>query len=219
MKSVLAACLFLLTLACGKSETPPAPPLATLPEPHTDFKVAASQPTPASQPATLPATPPHPLTARPGGPSIESCQKAADHLAELFTQATAPSGLTNEQMAYVNAVEHASRAQIVQFCVQTAAVKEIDCVVAATTVDGVGGCERFRREVPEDLVMHKEATEKDCARFFDRLRQFKLADGDDPAEIDKTRDQIIRACEEKAKPGTIACFIASPTYDHARLCP
>jgi len=67
--------------------------------------------------------------------------------------------------------------------------------------------------------MHREPTAADCARFFARLRQLQLAEGVRPEEIDPDRDQIIRTCQEKAKAGTIACFIASPTYEQARRCP
>ena len=40
-----------------------------------------------------------------------------------------------------------------------------------------------------------------------------------PAEVERDRDQIVRSCQEKAKMGTIVCFIASPTYEQARRCP
>jgi hypothetical protein len=199
-----------LALGCGKTPSEPKP----APEP-APAQAPASAPAPASEPVVILP----PLQQRPNGPSIKACEQAAAHLGELVIQATAPSGLTDKEMTYVTAMSHANREQIISLCLQTAAVKEIDCVLAAKTIADVGGCERFRREVPEDLAEHREVTDKDCARFFDRLRQFKIEEGADPAEIDKTRDQIIRACEEKAKPGTIACFIASPDYAHARLCP
>jgi hypothetical protein len=108
---------------------------------------------------------------------------------------------------------------VVHFCLETAVVKEVACLNVAKDFGSLASCERFRREVPTDLVSHKEVTLADCERFFDRLRQFKVTAGVEPAEIDKTKDQIIRACQEKANPGTIACFLASPTYDQARRCP
>ena len=108
---------------------------------------------------------------------------------------------------------------MLRYCLEIAVPQEIACVVAAKEVDKLVGCERKRREIPEALAVARELTEADCARFFDRLRQFKLIEGVKPEDIDKDRDQIIRSCQEKARPGTVACFIASPTYEQARRCP
>ena len=57
-----------------------------------------------------------------------------------------------------------------------------------------------------------------CERVFLRLKQFKLAEGVTAEEIDSTRDQIVRACLEKASVGTVACFLASRSYAEARRC-
>jgi hypothetical protein len=128
-------------------------------------------------------------------------------------------GATAQERAYVSQLIDKDRTQVVRYCLEIAVVKEIECVLAAKNVESLIGCERMRREIPEELAVARELTEADCARFFDRLRQFKLAEGVAPADMDKDRDQIIRACQEKAKPGTVACFIASPTYEQARRCP
>jgi len=128
-------------------------------------------------------------------------------------------GSSAEERAYAKKLTASGREGVMRYCLEIAVPKEIACVSAAKTTEGLVGCENFRRELTEELVAHTEATEADCARFFDRLRQFKLAEGATPDEVDKTRDQIIRTCQERAKPGTIACFIASPTYEQARRCP
>ena len=80
-------------------------------------------------------------------------------------------------------------------------------------------CERIRREIPKSMLGHSEPTLEDCELFFDRLRQFKIEQGVPFAEIDKTRDQIVRSCQEKAKIGTIECFLTAQNYDMARRCP
>ena len=155
--------------------------------------------------------------ARVGGPSVEQCGKAADHLKALF--ASADPGWSNEQVAYVRQLLDANRETVMRYCLEVAVVPEIECILAAREAPGVAGCERHRQNVDERLATATELTEADCARFFDRLRQFKLGEGVAPEEIDRDRDQIIRACQEKARPGTVACFIAAPTYELARRCP
>ena len=145
------------------------------------------------------------------------CEKAADHLKELFLKID--PGSSEAQLAYARKMLDANRENVVRYCLETAAVPEIECVLAAKSTEGLVGCERKRRSVDEKLATATELTEADCTRFFDRLRQFKIADGVKPDEVDRDRDQIIRACQEKANPGTVACFIASPTYEQARRCP
>ena len=145
------------------------------------------------------------------------CEKAADHLKTLFLKID--PGSTEAQLAYGKQVLDANRENVVRYCLEVAAVPEIECVLAAKTTDGLVGCERKRRSVDEKLATATELSEADCTRFFDRLRQFKTAEGVPAEEVDRDRDQIIRACQEKANPGTVACFIASPTYEQARRCP
>jgi hypothetical protein len=120
---------------------------------------------------------------------------------------------------YVARLIGANRSSVMRYCLELAVPKEIECVVAAKSFDGLAGCENRRREISEELVAHSEPTLADCEKFFDRLRQFKVAEGVSPKEIDKDRDQVVRSCQEKARAGTIACFIASPTYEQARRCP
>lgn len=157
------------------------------------------------------------LEAREGGPDLATCERAADHLKSLFMNVD--PGSSEAQLEYARRLLDANRERVLRYCLEIAAVKEIECVLAAKQADGLVGCERMRRTIDEKLATATELTEADCARFFDRLRQFKLGEGVAPGEIDRDRDQIIRSCQEKANPGTVACFIASPTYEQARRCP
>lgn len=204
--------VMLLAAACGKTETKAPPTEAQKPPALTPPAAAA-----AADAAPATAAPAAPAAARPGGPSVEACEKAADHLKSLVVESVV--GSTAQERAYVAQLIDKDRDKVVRYCLEIAVVKEIECVNAAPKVENLVGCERMRREITPELAMSRELSQADCAKFFDRLRQFKLAEGVAPAEIDKDRDQIIRACQEKAKPGTVACFIASPTYEQARRCP
>jgi len=186
--------------ACSPKDRPAAPP---------DAAPTAKAPPSDAAPARL--------EARPGGPTVAACQKAAEHLAWLMVDSAV--GATNEQRAYVETMLAREKGTTVQICLQIAVPAEVDCMVAAKDVLTLAACERFRREVPKELTAHAEPTQADCERFFDRLRQFKIQEGAEPAEVDATRDQVVRSCQEKAKIGTIACFLASPTYEQARKCP
>src|SRR5437764_1032782 len=95
---------------------------------------------------------------------------------------------------------------------------EMRLTIVAAALCGAA-CERFRGQVPKDLRDKKEVTEADCQKLFERLRQFKVQDGVPGERVDQDKDQIIRTCLDKAKPGTVACFIASRTYEEARRCP
>jgi hypothetical protein len=193
------ALALLLAAACGKKAEPPSPSPSPTPGPT---------PSPASAPA---------LSARPGGPTLDACGKAADHLAAVLVDSAV--GATNEQRSSLERMAGAGREEIVRYCLEVAVPKEIDCVLAAKDVAGLTNCDRFRREVPADIALSREPTQADCERFFDRLRGFRIEEGAAPADLDRDRDQIVRACQEKAKIGTVACFIASPTYAQARACP
>jgi hypothetical protein len=207
VRSLLALWLLVGLVAavgCGKSHAPqPAAPAAA-----PDATVAAH---------VTPAADAGPARARPLGPGVAECEQAADHLAALVEDSAL--GPTAEQRAYLEHVLSHDRAQVIDYCVQLAVPKEVECIRAAKEVPGLFGCERFRREVPSDLAERRELTRADCERFYDRLRGFKLEEGASPAEVDNDRDQIIRACQDKAKVGTVACFIASPSYEQARRCP
>jgi len=148
---------------------------------------------------------------------VAACQKAAEHLASLMVDSAV--GATNEQRAYVETMMAKEKGATVEVCLQIAVPAEVECMVAATDVRALAACERFRREIPKELLSHNEPTQADCERMFDRLRQFKIQDGAEPSEVDATRDQVVRSCQEKAKIGTVACFLASPTYEQARKCP
>ncbi len=157
------------------------------------------------------------LRPRVGGPTLEECQKAAEHLASLIIDSAV--GASNEERAYVEGVLAGQRGKTLAVCVEVAVPKEVECMKAAKDFVSLASCERFRRELPKDLLSRTEPTQADCERFFDRLRQFRIEEGTDPDEIERSRDQVVRACQEKAKIGTVACFIASPTYAQARSCP
>jgi hypothetical protein len=195
-----------LLIACSPKERPAAPPDAA----------PAPPPTKAEAPPATDAAPAR-LQSRPGGPTVEACQKAAEHLASLMVDSAV--GATNAQRAYVETMLSREKGTTVQICLQIAVPAEVACMVVAKDVGTLAACERFRREVPKELTSHTEPTQADCERMFDRLRQFKIQEGTDPDEVDATRDQVVRACQEKAKVGTIACFLASPTYAQARKCP
>jgi hypothetical protein len=219
---VAAAC------GCGKSNLVTAPATAP-PEPDAARAAAVAAPPDAAPPVAVapPAPPdaapkaaPEPAAAlrpREGGPTMQACEQAADHLKELVVNSVVDSNRKERQ--YVTRLIEADREGVMRYCLEMAVPREIACVIAAKDMEGLSGCERKRQEIPGELVQHDVPTEADCAKFFDRLRQFKLLEGVEPAEIDKDRDQIIRTCQEKGKAGTIACFIASPTYEQARRCP
>src|SRR6187549_1255107 len=163
--------LLALLAACGKESAKPAPAPAPAPSP-----APAPAPSPAPSPAAAPAPPPPaaPSTAlrsRTGGPSVEMCEKAADHLKELFLKID--PGSTEAQLAYGRKLLDENRENVVRYCLEVAAVPEIECVLAAKETNGLTGCERKRRSVDEKLATATELTEADCIRFFDRLRQFK----------------------------------------------
>jgi hypothetical protein len=208
-----------LAMACSEKRNQEPPTLTPSPSPSPSPNPSPN-PSPSPSPTPTPTpTPPSPLAARPGGPDLDTCERAADHLAALVEGASLPPNATEAARAYVSGLLQQGRHQVVRFCLETAVPKEIDCVLAAKDATGLSGCERFRREIPKDLAAHTEVTLADCERFFDRLRQFKIEAGVSAAEVDKTKDQIVRTCQEKAKAGTIACFVASPTYEQARRCP
>lgn len=148
---------------------------------------------------------------------MAACRQAAAHLGDLVIDAAL--GPTPEQRKYLEHMMAKDRDEVVRYCLEVAAPKEIACVLTAKDVPGLAGCDRFRRELPPELLEHKEPSGTDCERLFDRLRGFRIEEGVNPVDIDRDRDQLVRSCQEKAKIGTIACFLASPTYAQARRCP
>jgi hypothetical protein len=48
---------------------------------------------------------------------------------------------------------------VVRYCLEVAAVPEIECVLAAKETNGLTGCERKRRSVDEKLATATELTE------------------------------------------------------------
>jgi hypothetical protein len=221
---LLVALPFLVgAAACGQKTAAPADaaaPQATA-APDARAPAAALPGSDATAGAAAPA-PPRTVAPRPGGPSLDACQKAALHLADLVEDsALAP---TNEQRAYLEHLLARDHTRVVVYCLEVTVPKEVECLVSAKTVEATFSCDRFRRELPRDITegdptTHREPSRQDCERFFDRLRGFQIEEGADVDGVDKDRDQIVRACQEKAKIGTVACFIASPTYEQARHCP
>ena len=176
---------------------------------------------PAAPPDAAPSNKvPLPLAERPLGPTRPACEAMTGHLKTLLLEKAAPSAQTPEQQAYSKTLLEKFTPLGVAYCLQVASPKEVECLTAAKTSDELSTCERFRREIPADLLERNEVVLSDCELVFDRLRQFKIEEeGAAPLEIDETRDQIVRSCVEKAKVGTIACFVASKTYAQARHCP
>jgi hypothetical protein len=204
MRPMLRPLLLLALLAaCGSKAAAPTPDAAA------PDAAGAGAPTPI----------PLPIAERPHGPTRAACESLIAHMKDALIQSD-PSLSSAEQKAYAAGVlkEYAPRG--LGYCLQIASAKEVDCLIAAKSTEEMTKCERFRRELPADLVERDQVTLGDCELLFDRLRQFKIEEaGVAPVELDATRDQIIRSCVEKAKVGTVACFLASPSYEQARRCP
>lgn len=178
-----------------------------------------ANPTPAAAPDAAPvAQRPEPQE-REGGPTRAVCEQLADRLATFVVDSMLPADADAEKRAYVEKVAKNDRPNVLRFCLESATPEEAACVVKATDYPTLAACERFRRQVPKDLASRDEVTTADCEKLYERLRQFKIDEGVAAAEIEQTKDQVVRACEEKAKPGTVACFIASRSYEEARRCP
>ncbi len=131
--------------------------------------------------------------------SVETCERVAERMARL--------GSTR------------AKDVLVRFCVETSVPAEAECLLAAKDAKELIACERWRRQVPEGLLEGDEVTREDCELFYFRLRQFRILEGVDPAAIDQDREQIVRKCEDEARPGTLVCFIAAHDYETARRCP
>lgn len=216
--------LLLLAAGCPENKPQPNATSPTTPQPAAKAPATTAAAT-TGQPASAPAAPvaaaparPEPQ-ARPGGPSRETCERAAAHLGTFVVESMVPQGAGDKEREYVNQLVDAERPNVVRFCLETASVEEMDCVLAAKSFPELASCERFRRQVPADLAKRDEVSEEDCEKLFVRLKQFKLDEGVPGEQIDATKDQIIRACLERAKPGTVACFITAHNYEEARRCP
>jgi hypothetical protein len=197
----MRAVLFLavLAVACNKKEGP-----------------AAAPPPPDATPAKVQL----PIGERPNGPTRAACEALGERLKTLLLEGAPAPGQTPEQQAYAKSALEKMAPLGLSYCLQVAVPKEVECLTKAHNQTELAACERFRREIPPDLLERKEVLLSDCELLFDRLRQFKIEEeGANPDDIDKTRDQIVRSCVEKAKVGTVACFLASPNYAQARRCP
>ncbi len=232
----IVACAIALA-GCRESKSPPAkspavtgaaakdPGKDPAKDPGTDpskdpGKDPGQAPLAAATPDAAPAAPQRPEPKeREDGPKRATCETLADHLGGFVTDSMLPANATAEQRAYVEKLVKDDRPNVVRFCLESATPEEADCAIKAADFPTLAACERFRRQVPKDLAKRDEVTPEDCEKVFLRLKQFKIDEGVSADEVDKTKDQIIRACEEKAKPGTVACFISSRTYEEARRCP
>lgn len=217
-------CALLLLAGCAErapSRAQPATEMAPVPTaaPTPAPLAKGAAPTPEAQPARPgPPEPPEPKE-RPDGPTRAMCDKAAAHLGEFVKRSMVAQGSSESELSYASQLVARDLPELVRFCVEAASREEIDCVLAAQDFPTLAACERFRRQVPKDLADRDEVSESDCAKLFERLRRFRIEAGALAADIDATRDQVIRACLEKAKPGTVACFITARTYEEARRCP
>jgi hypothetical protein len=221
VSSILLAAA-LAAVACNKSDKAPAnkDTHAPAPAPAPGGGGGGDKPAAPVAPAAAPdGGAASKLEARPGGPSVETCEKFADHTGTFVADSMLPPGATDAQKKYVANVVKQDHGNRLAFCLGALEQKEIDCVLNAVDFPALAECERFRRQVPPDLVNHKEVTQDDCDRFYLRYKQFMMNDGVPSERVEKDKDQITRACMDKAKPGTVACFITAETYEEAKRCP
>jgi hypothetical protein len=214
----LAAALSALVVAAAvaacstEKQSPPAPPSPApgTPPPGDVQKPPPADPGPAAKAAPKP---------REGGPSMESCEKFADHTGTFVADSLIPPNASEAQKQYAAEFVKQDRDNRLRFCLEALEQKEIDCVLNAVDFPALAACEKHRRQVPADLTKRSELTAEDCERFFVRYKQFMMNDGIPGERVDKDKDQIVRTCLEKAKPGTVACFITAETYEDAKRCP
>jgi hypothetical protein len=196
--------------------------------------LAACQQNPKEKPAPAPAAPPvaktlaadaapavtrAPAKARPGGPSEATCDKFTEHVGKFIAEGLTRPGASAAEKQYVEKEVRGDHEHTRRFCLEALEQPEIDCVLATSDFNALAGCERLRRQVPKDMLGRSEVNEADCERFFVRHRQFMLAEGTPAEKLDADKDQIMRTCVDKARPGTIACYITAQTYEEARRCP
>ena len=131
----------------------------------------------------------------------------------------APPNADATQLKYVQDMVKADRPNNLRFCLEALETPEVECVVKAADFTALAACERLRRQVPLDMLKRTEVTAEDCERFYVRYKQFMMTEGVPPAQLEADKDQLIRTCQEKAKVGTIACFLTATTYEEARRCP
>jgi hypothetical protein len=183
-------------------------------------KEEVGQPGPsATSPSPSPSTTTSTGSERPNAPTREQCERAADHLNSFVLSTLVPDDAPEADRKYVAGLTTQRREGIVQFCLETSNVDEANCMIEASDFPTLAACERFRRQVPPDLLERTKVTEADCELFFYKLRQFKIIEGVAPAEIDEDKDKLVATCLEKAKPGTLVCFLAARDYAGAKRCP
>jgi hypothetical protein len=188
-------------VSCGSKEEPAAP---------------TPTPTPSPSPSRTTTTS---TTERPNAPSREQCERAADHLNSFVVESLAPGDAPEADRKYVAGLTSQRREAIISFCLATSNVDEANCMIEASDFPTLAACERFRRQVPPELLERTKVTEADCELFFYKLRLFKLTEGVAAAEIEKDKDKLVATCMEKAKPGTLVCFLAARDYAQAKSCP
>jgi hypothetical protein len=192
-----------LVAACQQQKSQEQPVAAAPAKPIVSIDAA---------PVAAPAKP------RPGGPSEELCEKFTAHVGKFIAEGFTRPGAGTEEKKFVDKQVHADREHTVRFCLEALEEPEITCVLAASDFHALSACERLRRQVPADMLGRNEVNEADCERFFVRHKQFMMGTGVSGLKIEADRDQVIRTCLEKARPGPIACYITAQTYEEARRC-
>lgn len=194
-------------LSCGDKKDP---------QPEPKAAPAPSSPSAQPPPATLPPAPSPVKIAR---ADRATCEKVADHVNRIVLATTTTDETPATEKRQLATLAAARRDSLVTFCTETTVPAEAECILAANTARQMFDCGRISRQIPDDLLNGDTVTEEHCELFFFRLRQFKILEGVAPSEIDKDHDQLVRKCQEEARPGTLACFLAAPDYETARRCP
>lgn len=178
-----------------------------------------AKPAATTPPAPPPVAKPAPLTAREGGPSQLQCEHYADRVLSAVVEAKTPPGTSEQDKQRALVALQPERPNHVGFCLAALEVKEVECVVASADFAALAACERWRRQVPDDMKGRTEVNEADCERFFVRYKQYMVETGVPPERVDQDKEQLVRTCLEKATPGTLACFITARSYEEAKRCP
>jgi hypothetical protein len=210
--SRLLVVLALGLLACKQeAATPPA-----------DSK--APPPAPAAEPAK-PAPPPAPVTPiapRSPGPTVPTdaqCVAYADKVMGFVVESLLPPGSDDAARQTQRQKLTGEEQKQLAFCLSALETKEVECVTKAADYNALAACERWRRQIPDELDKRDKVTEADCERFFVRYRQFMVQDGIPPDAVDKDHAKLVKTCLDKASTHNLACFITAHTYDQAKRCP
>jgi hypothetical protein len=147
------------------------------------------------------------------------CHQYADKVIGFVVEGLLPAGADDAARQIQRQKLGSEEEKQLAFCLSALETKEVACVVAATDYNALAACERWRRQIPDDLDKRDKLTEADCERFFVRYRQFMVQDGIPPDAVDKDHARLVKTCLDKANPHTLACFLTAHTYDQAKKCP